>query len=261
MSKRDKSILVLSDLHCGNVLGLTPPKWNPRDEKYPNLVKYRDNTWEWYRSSINNVGKVDLCIVNGDAIDGKGYRRGGLDQIWLDRTDQVKMAIDALSIVNTEKFAFTFGTAYHTGVSDDWEKQIADHFNAPIKDILTIKVNGKILKFRHHVSGSQSPISRGTALYKEQLWDILWSLDGEFVRADICTFSHVHYFNHIRNRHGHVFQTPALQGLDGSPWGRRKLSGIVDFGFLLYKISKDEKFSYEPYLLKQTEEVRGEPFA
>jgi len=255
---KEQKILVLSDTHCGNVLGLTPPKWNPRDNKYQRLVRYRDNTWNWFRRQIDSIGKVDICVFNGDAIDGKGSRRGGLDQIWLDRTDQVQMAIDVLSIVNAKEFLFTFGTGYHTGIADDWEKEVAARFGGNIKDIQTVNLNGKTLKFRHYVGGSQSPISRGSALYREQVWDILWSLDGEFSMADVCTFSHVHYFNQIRNRHSFMIQTPALQGLDGSPYGRRKLSGIVDFGFLLYRIDKNGRFSYEPYLLKQTPGVRGE---
>ena len=259
MFQKDKgvSIVVLSDLHCGNVLGLTPPKWNPRDEQFPKLVRYRDNTWDWFKKTIDSIGEVDICVVNGDAIDGKGSKRGGVEQIWCDRADQIQMAIDVIKEVKAKKFYFTYGTGYHVGTEDDWEKQIAAHFNGSIKDIQTLEINGAILKFRHHIGGSQSPVSRGSALYREQTWDALWSLDGEFEMADVYTFSHVHYFNQIRNRHSWMLQTPALQGLDGCPYGSRRLSGIVDFGFLLYKIDKDGNFRYEPYLLKQTKEVRG----
>lgn len=50
-----KRIVFLSDIHAGHRLGLR------REDGYP--------WWEYFRSEIDDLKPIDICVVNGDAIE------------------------------------------------------------------------------------------------------------------------------------------------------------------------------------------------
>jgi len=169
----------------------------------------------------------------------------------------VKMAIQFLKDVGAKEYHFTYGTGYHTGQDDDWELQIAREFGNEIHDITTLEVNGLVMKWRHHLGGSISPTARATPLLRQQEWDALWSLDGEFLRADVLVFSHVHYFQSFTNRLGTAFTQPALQGLGGSQLGSRRLGGIVDYGFLHFDVIDQKRWTWLAHTARHTPAVRS----
>ena len=63
-----KRVLILSDTHCGSIFGLTPPDYH---NHYNEIQKVG---WDFYEETISNLGNIDLCIVNGDAVDGPGKK-------------------------------------------------------------------------------------------------------------------------------------------------------------------------------------------
>lgn len=253
---RPVRILTIADTHCGNIAGLTPEKYNPSSEMDYKAYTYRRALWEWFVAEIDKLKPIDICVCNGDLIDGKGPKNGGVEQIYQSRPAQIAMAVDVLKEIDAKEYQFTYGTGYHTGPEDDWELQIAQEFNSLVHDVCTLTINGLVLKWRHHINGSQVPSGRATPLLRQQEWDALWSLDGEFQRADIMVFSHVHYFQMNQNRYGSAFITPALQGLGGSQLGARRMGGIVDYGFIHFDIT-DKDWKCTKHLLKQTPNVRS----
>jgi hypothetical protein len=250
-------ILSISDLHCGNIAGLTPDKFNPQSEDNYKAYCYRRQLYEWVSREVKKLGPIDICVANGDLIDGKGTKSGGVEQIYTSRPKQIEIAIDCLKEIKAKEYHFTYGTGYHSGPEDDWELQIAQEFSTGVDDICTLEPNGLIMKWRHHIGGSQVPSGRATALLRQQEWDLLWSLEGEYKRANVMVFSHVNYFQSITNRYGTIFTHPALQGMGGSQLGARRMGGIVDYGFLVFDVTSKGDWSWEAPLYKQTPMVRN----
>ena len=92
-----KRVLILSDLHCGHNLGLTPPSW------WNHFKEIQEAGWNFYTENLAEIGPVDLCIVNGDAVDGPG-RKDSLQHCTTDTGEQIKIAITCLEQVQTKRF-------------------------------------------------------------------------------------------------------------------------------------------------------------
>lgn len=259
MPKRPRPVRVLSvaDFHCGNISGLTPDAYNPNTEVNYKAYVYRRALNEWVRNEIDKLRPFDICVCNGDLIDGKGPKAGGREQIVMSLKQQTNMAIDFLKFVDAKEYRFAYGTGYHVGNDEDNEETIAQEFGEPVADVVSLNVKGLVLKWRHHINGSQAPTGRATSLLRQQEWDLLWAANGEYERADVMVFAHAHYFQEITNRYGSVFIQPALQGVGGCMYGSRRLGGVVDFGFLHFDISGKDDWQWRVHLLTQTKRVRA----
>ena len=244
-----KKLLILSDTHCGHVIGLTPPEYNDRSDNTKELADLRDKLFDWTMKEIHKIGKVDLTVFNGDAIDGKGERSGSTELVTADRNDQNEMAISFLQRMNTKDMLMTYGTAYHTGVTEDCEDAIARRLGCDVSATQDVNINGKVFNFRHHVGSSTVPYGRSTQVKKERLWNQLWAERGEYPKADIIVRSHIHYFDYSGNADYLAMTTPALQGY-GSKYGSRRCSGIIDFGFVHFEIDSKGSASWTPHILR-----------
>jgi hypothetical protein len=256
MRRKKKRILLLSDLHCGHEVGLTHPGFDserPR-VKRSQLYKVRRYQWDWFKETVNGLGRIDAVIVNGDAIDGKGEKSGGTEQLTTDRDEQVEMAVAAIKIVPCKKIYMSYGTAYHTGAQEDWEDDIAKEVDAlKIGGEDTLQVNGLNINYRHFVSRSSIPHGRHTAIAKEKLWNGLWAERGEYPKADVIVRSHVHYHTYAGGQGWLALTTPALQGY-GSKFGGRIVTGIVDYGMIIFDVYSKEDYSWEAIMLRMPAE-------
>lgn len=256
-------VALFADLHCGHRAGLTPPQWHQRiddEEAWPEFlsdsirqkfINTQINTWRWFKEKIRQLGPVRLAILVGDAIDGKGKRSGGQEQITPEFSIQATMAIKALSIVKTRGWCFVFGTPYHTGRSSHGEMKIAQWFadklgpgHVSIGAHEWPEVEGIVFDVKHKVGGSTIPHGRMTAPMKEDLWNMVWHAMGGQPRADILVRAHVHYYNALRRvikgRRKLIVTMPALQSL-GTNYGGEQCSGTVDYGFCYVDIPKQGK--------------------
>lgn len=119
-------VVILSDLHCGHAVGLTPPQHQGapagmlrgRKEK---LVGIQAALWEWFSKRIKALGNIDVLIVNGDAVDGKGRKSGGTEQITVDMNNQVEIASDCIKFCKANEIHMTYGclTAGHRILTAD----------------------------------------------------------------------------------------------------------------------------------------------
>ncbi|MFH1118614.1 MAG: hypothetical protein V1775_02240 [Bacteroidota bacterium] len=249
-------ILSISDLHCGNIAGITPDEFNPNSEVGHKMHLYRKTLYHWVQGEIERLKPIDLCVVNGDAIDGKGEKSGGNEQITTDRTVQIDMAIDFCKWIDAEKYLFTYGTGYHVGQEEDWENRIAKEFNTLPEATAVYNANGLLMKWRHHTGNASAYAARSGSLMRNQVNDILWSVGGEEERGDVLIYSHVHYFLAVFDRFGAVFASPALQGWGGSQLGARKMGGIVDYGFLHFDVFSKDNWTWKNHKLLQTSKLR-----
>ena len=236
--KKDKRLLVISDLHCGHIVGLTPPEYRDGIEN-PDIEALRERLWGFYVSSLDRWKPFDVVLLNGDCIDGKGDKSGGTELVTSDRFKQADMACDCVLETGCKTVWAKRGTPYHTGVSEDFENAVIDKLknkgiDAHIDDDSLYEVNGRIINMRHFVSGSSIPHGRDTAMLREGIWNLQWMLEGQ-EKADIFIRSHLHYSRYIYDGNRHFIITPALQGLGSK--GSRKWSGVVHFGITIIDIS------------------------
>lgn len=244
MAKRMKRVLVVSDFHCGHEVGLTPPQWNP-DFAADNMTQYRTTMWENFRKAARMVGHVDVLFANGDLIDGRGERSGSSEIIVLDQTLQAQMAVQVIRSIQADKIFITRGTDYHTGFAENWEDLVAGDLGAErVGDVLNVDVNGLMFNLRHHIGGSQTPIGRQTPLAREVAWNALWHVRQDFVLADVIVRSHVHYHAYAGGPGWLAMTTPALQGY-GTRYGERRLSGLIDWGVVVFDVTSKKEFSWK----------------
>ena len=241
-----KRIAILSDFHCGSIVGLTPPAWwlteKDDDDSKTKRQKYavvQRALWEFYSSNLKKQGPYDAMFLNGDQIDGTGHRSGGTEQITTDRQEQAEMAVKAarVGISAKTKVVCTYGTAYHTGDGEDFENLVASDLNAKIGSHEWVDVDGVMFDLKHHCASSSVPHGRHTGVARDRLWNVLWNERAMSPKADVIVGSHVHYYDFCGGVNWLGLTTPALQGL-GTKYGSRQCSGTVDFGFLVFECNK-----------------------
>ena len=238
---------VFADIHGGHRAGLTPPgyQWsNETDDPIHNkFAVAQAEMWNRFKADLDAVKaekKIDIAIINGDAIDGKGQKSGGTELITSDRKDQCLIAARCIKEIEAPTILMTYGTGYHVGTDEDWERAVADEVGAlKIESHGLYEIEGAILDVRHFIGSSSIPHGRFTALARENLWASIWADRYPGTKPDILIRSHVHYFGFCGNSEWAGFTTPALQGM-GSKFGSRVCSGIVDFGFIIFDIQHGE---------------------
>ena len=162
-----------------------------------------------------------------------------------DRLEQAQMAIRVIRFVGAPKNFFTFGTPYHAGVTEDFERIVADEFGGDIKSHQFIDVNGLVFDVKHHVSGSIIPHGRFTAVARERLWNLLWAereQDGQ-PKASVVVRSHVHTYGGCFASRWLAVVTPALQAAC-TKYGARRQSGTVDWGFVTFDVDDKEHWTW-----------------
>lgn len=235
-----KRVLVLSDMHCGSIVGLT----------HPDYFNYHKNIqkvlWDFYINSIKKIGPVDLMISLGDLIDGPG-KKGSRQHITTDLEEQTDMAIAAIEMVKTKKHIFVRGTTFHVEDSMEHENRIAKHFDSPIADAQKIDINGCILHCKHTTGKGSASYGSATPLQSGAINQLLCDAAAGNVKADIFIRGHVHEFINIERIIGTMISLPALQ-MKGMAYGRR-YSGYYDLGIVWLDIRSKTDYDVNKILL------------
>lgn len=246
-------IVTISDLHCGHFLGLTPPEFqyninSTKDSKFKNIAKIQNEMYGIFMDLLKPLQPIDICIVNGDAIDGDGNKSGGTELITTDRNDQIEMAKNIIETIGAKKNIFIAGTPYHNGAVEDWEKVLAEKCDSEFYEHEFLEKEGVVFDYRHFISRSSSPYGQYTPLAKEKIWNILMVASEEAPEADVVVRSHIHYHAECSTPDWRVLTTPALQAR-GSKFGNRKCSGSVHFGFVHFDVY-NKSYMWKPHVVK-----------
>jgi len=252
-----KRMVVLSDLHCGHILGLTPPSWQFQSDNIElgHIAEMQREGWNWYMNAIKRVGKnIDILVINGDLIDGRGDKSGSTELITSDRARQISIGVECVEQWDANQVFMTRGTPYHTGNHEQFEDLAAEKLGAYIDNSLDIKVNGKLFNFRHKVAGSTVPHGKATAVIKESFWNLVQSAYNEVPFADVVIRSHVHYMMINQDSMRYSITTPALQL--NSRYGQQQCTGLTDFGFLVIDIYDNGHIIINPCVAKLELDVK-----
>ncbi len=224
-----RKILVISDLHCGAITGLTPPKWQTNAAQ--------KTMYNIYKNWVKTQGPYDIVIVNGDAIDGTDRKGQGTECITTDRLEQVEIAYACIRESKCDNVQIIAGTPYHTGEGEDFEKVLADNFNANFKGHGYYNIEGLEFNIKHKQSGSAMPHMKTGPLAREISQNRNWFLEGVEPKADVLIRSHTHYFTQVTSQDCIAFSTPGLQAL-GNKYGSRQCTSPIHFGLLVLEVDK-----------------------
>jgi len=250
---KHKRLVIASDLHCGSRVGLTPPGWqyNLRDAspQRREFAKLQRECWKFYASELKKLQPIDWLVCNGDAIDGRGSRNGGVELVTAELADQSNMATECLREAKAKRHLIIAGTPFHSSPDgEDWEGIIAERLDAKYGGHEWLEINGVVFDFKHKVGSSGTPYGRHTAVSKEQIWNLLWSERNWSPKSNVIVRSHVHYHKFSGDSTHLAMTTPALQA-PGSTYGVRQCSGIVDFGFIHFDIFENGGYTWQAHLL------------
>jgi hypothetical protein len=247
-----KRVVVISDLHCGHETGLTHPDWNPpfaRSAPHYKIYRLRRKLWQFYTNLMEELQPIDVLIVNGDATEGKGPKSGARGLLTADRIEQADMATAAIEEAKAGEIVMSYGTPYHTGNSEQFEKLVAKGVKArAITNHGWHDVNGVIFDYRHFISRSSIPHGRYTPLARERLWNIMQAEHEDHPKAKIVLRSHVHYFAFCGGFGWLGVITPALQA--HTEYGETQVSGTVDFGAVWFDVEENGEYSWDRKILK-----------
>jgi len=239
-----KRIVIIGDNHAGHRAGLTPPAWQykkpyPEDKylrhEYEKHAEIQRLLWDFVTYWAKKLQPVHALIHTGDNIDGKMPKNGGRELITSDRDEQCSMAAQAIKLFKAKHNLMVFGTPFHTGYLEDWERQVAREVGAEkLTDALWVEFNGVLFNVRHKVGRSAIPHGRATPLLRQHLWEMLWADWEERKAAQVLIRGHVHYHTYAGGP-GHLVMTaPSLQAY--SQYGVRQCEGTVHMGIVWFDI-------------------------
>jgi hypothetical protein len=235
-----KRIVFIADLHCGHRYGLTPPEWqlHTRDGYYGKVAAFEADLCEWYINAIQSVKPVDILVLLGDGIDGKGERSGGTEQITTDRNEQVLMAKKCIEYAGAKHVVVINGTPYHTGKEEDWEKVLSDMVGAELfANHEHIEVEGVKFDLRHKTVNTTVPYGQFTGPRKEAVWNALWAERGLMEHSDFLIRAHVHRYTLSEDDITSVITLPCLSGW--TKYSSRECNGIISVGFLSFECENE----------------------
>jgi hypothetical protein len=230
-------ILCASDFHCGHDHGLTPPEYWYSEDRDAETALWQQDLWNWYVKQITQT-PPDVVLVTGDAIDGRGFLSGGVEQITTDLRLQAKMASEALRLCNTNRISVIRGSGYHVGRDTNIEDFIADGLGVSVTDSEYYSLEGTILHARHKISRSGIPHGRFTPSAKAAMWNQIAANRNQALKADILIRGHVHYFTRIEDEHSIALTCPAMCGK--TRYGNQECDGLTTTGLLWIELEQSK---------------------
>ncbi|MHC1571579.1 MAG: hypothetical protein ACXQTL_02285 [Methanosarcinales archaeon] len=241
-----KTVVIVSDLHCGHVKGLMPESVRKVDGNvvYPNALQME--LLDAWKEVVDSWRQPDALVVNGDALDGVAPSHA--TELWTsDLHDQVVCASELLDMFEAKRYFFTAGTPYHTSLEGQKSEQmLASIYHTNVYDEISLQVDDVKLHFAHHIPVS-STMYKTTAIARELA--MLGFNQEDLMRYDWVFRSHSHYFVHIEYGHTHGVVTPCWQ-LQTGFMVRKSVFGLLPkIGALRLSIEGDQ-VNFEKMLFK-----------
>lgn len=238
--KGSKRVLLMSDLHCGSEVGLTPVKWQQNEHQARMYTQYLEWLKEWK--------KFDIVLIAGDCVDGKAKKDGSIGLISADRAVQVDMASECIRATGCSNVVIASGTPYHVSSDgEDWEKILADKIGAQFTDHGFYSINGVNFNIKHKISSGGMPHTKYAPLGKEIEANKNWFMQGVETLSNVIVRGHTHQFAQVDSGTCLGFVLPALQGL-GSKFGRTQCSGVVHYGLVVMDVASPTDIQWKVML-------------
>jgi len=257
---RPKRIGALSDLHCGSIFGLLPPKFVTSDDREVKPNAGQKYLWRCWEDAAESIGILDALIINGDAIDGHQRIQMGTELCLPLLADQTEAAVASLeyfiSKTKPKRIFMTAGTEYHEGCAAREAEVIAERIKASkyqgpgsgryVREILDLEVDGIILNFQHGI-GTGSGLYRATAPDREGIWSALAGKAGKSPKADCVIRSHNHAYILVEHPSKSIVVTPCWQLQTRFMRKNSAYRMLPDIGYILITVDAGKKRrGYDP---------------
>lgn len=212
-----KRILVVSDLHVGSTHAIMPPvvELGPTATRYARTVHASEMQCEFYdawSAMVTDAGKVDACFVLGDCVEGVDHKSEGYGVWTTDRSAQVRVAADLLSMIKTRRYFGVQGSRYHVDANTTADLMVMDLLRGEFGTDLVVDVEDARIHLNHAIGHARSPVSKSTAPTAEiALAALNASTYGEFA---LLLRGHRHDLYDIRNEFGHIAGCPSWKARD-----------------------------------------------
>lgn len=251
-------ILLMGDNHAGHLHAPTPPGEYRADPNTPR-GRVQAHVWDTTVQLIARAreyvevmtGRPPSRLLHlGDAIDGKGARSGGTEQVEMDRYKQARLiAAPLILAAGCSEAALVYGTPYHTGVEEDHEDAVVDALRAAgmtahISAQLHVCLGGVTLHCKHHVGGSSIPHGVHTASAREREVHLQWERDAGWPAARVTLRGHTHRYHYEGTAQTLSVVLPALLP-PHTKYGGRRCFTPVDFGVAALVYGGDYGWGYE----------------
>lgn len=193
-----KKILIIGDLHVGSSVALMPEevytlKTERENSQLVKASKIQLKILEKWREMIDNEGKVDALVVNGDIVDGYNRKNNGLGAWTCDMDVQMKTAQSLIKEIHYKKLYGTQGSLYHTNNNISVDKLIIENLGGVFNHDLALKADNVRMHFSHKVGVSGSTWQyRTSPIAKEMVLNELNQMD--FEKFHVIARSHAHYY-------------------------------------------------------------------
>ncbi len=179
MAAKPRRIVVVSDLHCGSVMGLCPPKIQIEGGGYYQANKYQQWLYRCWQDMAADIKQLDrpILVINGDAIQGVSHKDGQL--IGSELSLQVEIAAELLRpvVADCSRVFFLRGTEWHEGKVSENVEYLAQSLGAEKKastgqytrSELYLSLDGAAIHFAHHIGNSSVPHYEATIPTREAL--------------------------------------------------------------------------------------------
>ena len=222
MSKR---LVVVSDIHPCSKFGPVPPDWKMTDGSPAHTTKTTQEIFTFYEKCIDNFGKPDVLICNGDLVDGIQHLNAGREVWSTDTNEQIRLSTHLLNLWGAKEKYVTYGSRYHVESGGMMvERVIAQKIGAKLVGWqIPLTIEGQKCRFSHEISVSTSSWQyRTTSISRELVLDRLQRGDKSM---NLLVFSHAHYFTFVGFSQQLGIINPGFQGQ--TPYGARKTPSTV----------------------------------
>jgi|2_EtaG_2_1085320.scaffolds.fasta_scaffold04515_11 hypothetical protein len=223
-----KNLVVVSDTHCGDQLGLCPETvtlthgGTYTSSIFQDYVRERWNIfWDEWVPTVTR-GEPYSILVNGDAMEGRHHN--ATHPLTHDLANQQNVAYEMLApvVAKAKSLYYVSGSPAHSGEAGENEEMLAEMLKAKADERgnrsryeLLIKVGNALVHATHHIGISGSMAYETTALTKE--FNEFSSESARWNRpiADILVRSHRHRHSEVSiptsRGYGIIFVTPSWQ--------------------------------------------------
>lgn len=258
--------VIFNDGHSGSIHALKSPfaKLREDDAESP-MNKQQEILFDFFSEVVDEWRAPDRLILNGDLLDGRGFR-GSLKGIWSDNLlDQADDAVALAKMWEAREIFLIRGTPYHTTTEGvDAEEYIGEQLGA-VKEggrwateikMINLAPKGapeRIVHVAHHLAGSKWFAYRGTALSRAMSAVML--NESHFIDKTIhekisgIIRAHNHYYWYSESTSRFMLSAPAWQL--PTPFTLKVMpESPSDIGAVQFTFYEDGSWSKEHRILK-----------
>lgn len=218
-------LLIVGDTHYGS-------NFAPREDNGTALQGELNDAWV---EMVDDVGKVDIVIANGDLCEGPDPKSNGLGCWTTDLNEQVKGAASMLKMIHCSPHNYygTQGSTYHVGNNPSLDQLTLSMVGGNWNPYIALVLDGNRLFFNHNGGAARKQGNRAGGLYRHIIASMLNA--PAFGDYRFLAFNHGHYFCEVHANDHIAVNTPGWKGID-TFIGTRGVPDAPDIGYVVVDV-------------------------